>query len=485
MAIPPIGLAYVAAALERAQHHVALIDGVGDYADQNYRKAFGVRWFEVNGAHVNQIVAGVDVNTRLIGVTCMFMHHWPLVREILHALRARFPSVVIVLGGEHASGNFESVLLETSVDCVVLGEGEETIVEFANAVEKGLSITNVAGTAWREGNQVHKGAIRARIVDIDTIAPPAWHLVPVKAYASRKLFSGPSLGTSMPIMATRGCPYQCTFCTSPQMWTTKWIARTPKYVVDEIGDYRIRFGANDFQFVDLTAIIKRDWILAFCRELRSRNWPDVKWQLPSGTRSEAIDYEVGLELVASGCSILTYAPESGSVAQLRRIKKKVKIDRMLESIRDVRRAGVSVECFMILGFPDEEIIDVLKTYVLIFRFAIIGVESVILSGYRPAPGTESTELLVRTGTIEWNDDLCMDVIESNSLIGGRSFSPIFSNGQIWLLRFFGYGLFFFVSFLCRPWRPFKIAYNLLREKQTSKLEKSLTEIMRKLRTPKS
>ena len=102
---------------------------------------------------------------------------------------------------------------------------------------------------------------------------------------------GVNLGRSMPILATRGCPYQCTFCSSPAMWTTRYYVRDVADVVDEIASYVERYAATNVDFYDLTAIIKRDWILAFCAELERRGL-DITYQLPTGTRSEALDEEV-------------------------------------------------------------------------------------------------------------------------------------------------------------------------------------------------
>src|SRR5262249_38566659 len=136
-------------------------------------------------------------------------------------------------------------------------------------------------------------APRQRIRDVDAIPRPAWHLFPVSNYLDGGFTYGVNLGRSMPILATRGCPYQCTFCSSPAMWTTRYYA--------------------------LTAIIKRDWILAFCRELERRGL-DITYQLPTGTRSEVLDEEVLAALYRTGCRNICYAPESGSPETLARIK---------------------------------------------------------------------------------------------------------------------------------------------------------------------
>src|SRR6201999_3016153 len=146
---------------------------------------------------------------------------------------------------------------------------------------------------------------------LDTIPPPAWELVPLENYLSNGLTNGVNLGRSMPMLASRGCPYQCTFCSSPFMWTTRWVSRDVHLLVDEIIEYQERFGITNVDFYDLTAIVKRDWIIKFCEEPLRRG-VKITWQLPSGTRSEAIDAEVVGWLERSGCRNLSYAPESGS-----------------------------------------------------------------------------------------------------------------------------------------------------------------------------
>ena len=95
---------------------------------------------------------------------------------------------------------------------------------------------------------------------------------------------------SVPILATRGCPYQCTYCSAPNMWTPKWVPRDLKKVVDEIQFYMETMGARNFPFQDLTAIIKREWIVDFCNELLARAWrspgrcPPARGRRPSTPR---------------------------------------------------------------------------------------------------------------------------------------------------------------------------------------------------------
>src|SRR5207244_110819 len=105
------------------------------------------------------------------------------------------------------------------------------------------------------------------IAALDAIPRPAWDLFPIERYIAGQFNHGVVRGRTMPILASRGCPYQCTFCSSPAMWTTKWSARRPDDVLAEMKDYVACYGVNDFAFYDLTAIVRRDWIVAFCELL--------------------------------------------------------------------------------------------------------------------------------------------------------------------------------------------------------------------------
>src|SRR5690606_4359192 len=110
-------------------------------------------------------------------------------------------------------------------------------------------------------------------------------------------------------------------------------------VVDEIAGYVQRYQVSNIDFEDLTAIIRRDWILAFCAELKRRD-VRITYQLPSGTRSEALDAEVLQALVESGCRNITYAPESGSPRTLGLIRKKLRPERVLHSMRIAKDLGI-------------------------------------------------------------------------------------------------------------------------------------------------
>jgi len=239
---PPIGPAYLAASLRQAGHNARIVDGLGENPFQvtplfnNKVLAMGLRSEEI----VERIEPGNDV----IGISCMFSQDWPEIRRLIKLVRHRFPGVRIVAGGEHITATAGFTLDSTpEVDVCVIGEGEETIVDLAASLDRGAAFDAIKGLWVRgpEGNR-YTGP-RTRIRNLDDIPLPAWDVVPLKNYLDNRLGYGVDRGRSMAMVATRGCPYECTFCSNPEMWTTRWYARDPQKVLDEMQLYQERYDA--------------------------------------------------------------------------------------------------------------------------------------------------------------------------------------------------------------------------------------------------
>ena len=342
------------------------------------------------GLTMDEIVAHIDPRADIIGLSCMFSSSWPYDDRLIMKIRARFPNARIVVGGEHATACADYILETCApVSVCIRGEGEETLLELVRALRANTDLSAVAASS-PIATVALRGLPRpasASAVAIDGNIPlPDWSKIPIENYMARGLGHGVANQRSMPLMATRGCPYQCTFCSSPQMWTTRWLARSPELVVDEMEAYVARYQATNFDFYDLTAIIKKDWIMAFAQEILRRGLK-IEYQLPSGTRSEAIDAEVSEILYRSGCRQMNYAPESGSAATLERIKKKVKLPRLEESLRGACRSGLKVMVNIIL-FPDDTRRDVFETFKFMLRCSWLGLHDITLVPYVPYPGAE-------------------------------------------------------------------------------------------------
>jgi radical SAM superfamily enzyme YgiQ (UPF0313 family) len=478
---PPIGPAYLAASLRQAGHVARIVDGLGENPFQ-VTPLFDNKVLAI-GLRSEEIVERIQPDTTLIGVSCMFSQDWPEIRRLIQLTRARFPNIPIVAGGEHITATPAFTLDSTpEVNVCVMGEGEETIVELAEAVDTGGSFESIKGLYVRAEGGNHSTGPRTRIRNLDDIPLPAWDLVPLDKYLDNGLGYGVDLGRSMPIIATRGCPYQCTFCSNPEMWTTRWYAREPAQVLDEIQLYQDKYAATNFDFYDLTAIVKRKWIIDFTNLILERKMK-FTWQLPSGTRSEAIDEEVCRLLYASGCRNMSYAPESGSMAVLKRIKKVVKLDRLEASVLSAVRNGLNVKLNIIMGFPKEKREELGETVRFLARMGFAGVHDMSISLFSPYPGSELYHDLRKAGRIpELSDEYFLSLCAYKDFSQSSAHTDGLSPRVLNFYRILGIVTFYGIQYTVRPWRIVRLFTNLLQHRQESRLDKSLQDLARRMRS---
>lgn len=481
LACPPLNLAYLGATLLDEGCDVTIVDAVGEAPfriDRTPHPAF-LRVGLSDDDIVRRIPRGVD----LIGVTAMFSEEWPLVRDVIRALRAAFPAVPLVAGGEHATAAPEFCLRDSGVlDLCVLGEGEETLRDLVRRLRDGEDITGVPGTAVRRDGEVRVNAPRPRIRAVDDIPPPAWHLVRLDEYFRHSLSFGLKRGRTLPLLMSRGCPYRCAFCSNERMWTTRWIPRSPAAVVEEMQQLVTTYDVQNFDIFDSTAIQRRDWIVEFCTRLIESGL-GVTWQIPAGTRTEVLDEEVTRLLHASGCRYLAYAPESGCPEVLRRIRKRLDLARMKDSMRAALRAGIRVKCNVMIGFPDETPAEMLETTALMLDLALLGVHDVNVGPFCPYPGSALYDALVAQGRISALDDDFLDALASYSdLARARSFNASVPSAALEAVRIGDMALFYGTSFALRPWRLARLLADLATGRQDTRLARALSDLLaRRLR----
>lgn len=432
---PPLGLAYIAGALEKAGYHPHVIDAVAQ-APATHRRY--IRGYLV-GLPFDDIVARIPFDARIVGISAIFTHEWPAIAQLAKLIRARFPDITIIIGGEHVTSMPEFSLATSEADILVLGEGEETLIELLAALDASAPLDSIKGIAYRkEDGAIHVAQRRGRRTDIDAIPLPAWHYFDLKQYHKYNFCGGLySSGLSVPILATRGCPYQCTYCSAPNMWTPSWIPRSPAKVADEIQYYVEHLGAKNFPFQDLTAIVKREWIVEFCNEIINRKL-DITWQLPSGTRSEAIDEEVAELLRRSGMINMAYAPESGDEKTRQMIKKKMHTDNLVKSIEAAAKAELNVSIFLVIGFPHDSVESIRENLKFAERMASLKIQDVSVGFYMALPGTELFYALYKNGHIRIDREYFTHILASNSLLPAASFCENMSRLDLlyWKLRIF-------------------------------------------------
>lgn len=482
----PLGLAYVAGSLRAAGHEVSVLDAVGAAPERVVRKGRVAQL----GLEVDEIVARLDPQARLIGVTSMFTYQWKVVRELLAAIKRARPDALLVGGGEHFTGLPEFSLAESPVDILALGEGEETAVALAKRYEDWLAqrggdpgdvaagvpqwAAGLAGTAYRRDGAVVLEERRARVRDVDAIPAPAWDLFDVKGYDEHGLVTGIHRGVTVPILATRGCPYRCAYCSSPNMWTTKWVARDPRLVADEIEGYVREYGASNFPFHDLTAILRREWVLDFCREIVARGLK-INWQLPSGTRCEVVDHEVAALLAQSGGWSLNFAPESGSEAVRKKVHKQMKEESLFGAVEAAVAHKLNTSCFFVLGFPGDTVEDFRETKRWAARLARAGVDDLAVGFFFPIPGTQFYRELVAAGRLSLTEEVMQAplFVHDRWLTEDRNFSGTLSARTLTLWRYRIVFAFYLRAVLLNPRRWARLWRNFRSGREDSKLDSFL------------
>lgn len=475
---PPLGLAYLAAMLRESGIEVAVVEGMAEGIEQFIEED----GYVFQGLTIPETVERIDATTELIGISCMFSQDWPWVRDMIRAIRQRFPRTPIVAGGEHITALPEYSLRDCpDLNFCVLGEGEETLVDLANHLyvdQQGVAVESkayeaVAGLALLDGGQFVQTEPRKRIRAVDDIPLPAWDLFPMEVYLNCRNAHGVYLGRTMGILATRGCPYKCTFCSNPVMYGNLWMPRSPADVLDEIESYLRDYQATNIDFYDLTFILRRSWILEFCRLIEERGLK-FTWQLPTGTRSEVIDGDVSAALFRTGCRNITYAPESGSAETLETIKKQVDLSRVSDSIRAALKEGIHVKINIIIGFPHERRRHVLQTIWFCWKMAVLGVHDAGIFLFSPYPGSQLFEELRQEGRIPaLNENYFRSLVAFMDPFAPSQYCRHVRGLELSFWRFFGMASFFAVSYLCRPWRAVKLVRNVWKNEGDTVLEQRL------------
>ncbi len=452
--IPPLGLAYIASAISRAGHELSVVDAVGEAIEQ-YTILPGAPPALSHGLLHSEILERIPNDSKIIGISAMFSSEWFVNQKLVELIKKQFPNAFVVLGGEHAS-SLADYLIENhpAIDGVIRGEGEVTFVELADHLEKNLPLENVSGLTFRSASGIQSNPMRQRHPDINQISRPLWSVFPVDNYFRYKISHGVRLGRSLPIMASRGCPYRCTFCSSPGMWGTKWQAREPEDLIDEMQSLKARYQVTDFVLCDLTAIIRKDWIIKFCKGLIQNNL-QITWQFPTGSRSEVVDSEVATLMYRSGCHAMCYAPESGSKEELKKIKKQINLDRMVESMVACRNANLKTKGNFVIGFPDSTWRDVAQTYQFILRLAWIGVDDIAVFSFSPYPGSELFKQLVAEGKIEISDTYFRNLISLSDARIPSSYCKNIKGIYMPYITHFLMLSFYAISFSRRPQRLFR------------------------------
>jgi len=363
----PIGLAYLAAVVEKAGHELAVIDCPALDMDQDALK----KKLE-------------DFQPNLVGVTTMT----PTIQSALQSTRVAkeaCPNATVAVGGPHATFMDKQILNEeSSVDVVARGEGEETLLELAQSATESKKLQDILGITFRSGKDLIQTPARPTIKNLDDLPYPAYNLFALDKYLLYgKLF--------LPVITSRGCPFQCAFCTTSRILGKEYRARSPKNIVDELEHIERVYHADSFTFYDDTLTLDKGRMFKICDEIRARGIR-IPWDCQ--TRVDQVTKEILSKMKESNCQQVFFGVESGCQTILDAVNKRTTVEQNEKAIRMAKEAGLFVSISIILGYPGETP-EMLKQTLDFIRRA--EPDDVYLCIATPYPGTELRRVVEEKG----------------------------------------------------------------------------------------
>lgn len=321
--MPPLGLAYIAASLEKAGHVVKILDvQASGYLREDIKQQL--------------LVFKPDI----AGITTMTSNF----RGALEAAKiAKSCGIVTVAGGPNLEVFPEETLSYDCMDFGILGEGEEAFVNLIDAVENKKPLNDIRGLAYKENGRIKINA-PAIVDNIDELPLPARHLLPIKEYSS--LISRDPMTT---MITSRGCPYKCSFCFK-QTADKKIRFRNPVSVVDEMELLIKEYKVKEIMFYDDTIVTRPSHIKGICDEILRRNLR-IRWESPS--RLDKVNMPLLKLMQASGCVRLRYGVESGDEKILEAMNKKISLDMVVKAFEMTRAAGIETFAYFMTGYLNE------------------------------------------------------------------------------------------------------------------------------------
>ncbi len=318
------GSVYLAAVLKTQGHQVQVLDLLVS---------------EPREDKVEQALA--SFSPELVGITSVTMT-FPMACRIASWVRGARPDAIIALGGPHVSFVPERSLRECpQADLVVRGEGENTLLELLESLEKGSDLRMVRGITFREKSEVVSTPPRPLVEDLDELPQPAWDLLPLARY---RVLQG-----KVGVLSSRGCPYGCVFCVGQRMVGRKGRFRSPDKVVDEMEWLALR-GFGSIGIDDDLFTLKKSHALEVCREILSRKLP-INWH--AFARVDTVNPEILNVMSEAGCTDLLYGVESGSQEVLDKIGKGITLDQVRDAVKMGQEAGIRIFASFVLGLPGE------------------------------------------------------------------------------------------------------------------------------------
>ena len=374
----PLGLAYLASLAREEGHYVSIFDFAAMNLDIESSKQ-KLREFDPD-------IVGITSTTPAIYDAY----------EIARVTKEINESSIVMIGGPHVTFLPSYTLRNCPhIDAVVRGEGEETFRETLRALEREFrvdSLRGIRGITYRDpSGEIKENEQRPLIRDLDSLPIPAYDLIEWDLYRVGKLRYGV-------IMSSRGCPFNCIFCSSSLQFGSKWRAHSVRRVIEEIRILREDFGIREIEFLDDTFTLNRKRAREICDEI-VREGMDISWSASS--RVNTLDGETANSMRRAGAHTVYLGIESGTQRVLDFIGKGITVSQAVDAVKTALKSGLQVLGSFVIGFPIERREDIERTV----SFAkSLGLKYAQFTVATPYPGTRLWDFALKNNliaTLNW------------------------------------------------------------------------------------
>ncbi|MBN1586131.1 MAG: cobalamin-dependent protein [Candidatus Omnitrophica bacterium] len=381
---PPLGLAYLAAALE-PECEVQILDTILEGYAQHRLLEEGLFEYGLGTEDIEQRIR--EFQPDLVGVSCLHFVQAEQSHQVCRLVKRIDPDIVTVMGGVYPTVLTGQVLNDDTVDISVLGEGEETFLELVRALSAGKDLNTVRGIAFRDGDEQHRTASRPLMPLCAKKLPlPARHLLPIKRYSEltiRPFGYRPVLRHPFtPVVVSRGCPVGCSFCASESLWGSSYRLRDVEDVLDEM-ELLVSSGIREMHFFDDNLTLNKRYAAKLFDGMVERGL-GLSWYAVVGLAIWTLDQALLEKMRASGCYRVGLPIEVADKSRLDSMGKPVLLGRVPALVRSVKDLGMFADGTFMLGYPGETLEDMYRTVKMALALEL---DSATFSIATPFPGT--------------------------------------------------------------------------------------------------
>lgn len=326
---PPLGIAYMAGVLQENNIDVEILDASAE--DMDFKDV------EKELLKRKPDLVALTALTPTIGRAL----------ETAQVIKETLPDSIVVMGGYHPTFNFIETLEDENVDIVIRGEGEYIMLNLVQALENQSSLHDVKGIVFEDKNskEIVVNPEAPLIQDLDELPFPALNLLPMKKY---RLLDMDTHMTTM--ITTRGCPMQCSFCSSAAMHGKKIRERSVENIVDEIEYLKTNYDIDTIAFMDDTFTLKKRKVMAICDEILKRNI-EIMWGCTS--RVDTLDEKLLKKMKEAGCITIFIGVESADQQQLDNMCKNTTIAKIENAFKIAHKLKIRTIASVALGMPGD------------------------------------------------------------------------------------------------------------------------------------